>query len=596
MLRLALSALVYSVCTIAGSTSVLPGQALKSYINPVIPGFSPDPSCTRVNGTFYCVNSSFNAFPGNPLYVSRDLQHFKQIGNVISRPEQLPGLANTNGSTSGVWAASIREHGGMFYVTTTLVYDNMPQQNLSRWDNILFTNPDPIGNPNGWSDPIHFYFPGYDTSLFWDDDGKVWVQGSHAWQIYPQIQQYQIDLSNGQSLTGDPIMMWNGTGGLAPEGPHVYKKEGWYYLLIAEGGTGLNHMGTMARAQNITGPWESYEHNPVLTNANTSLYLQTVGHTDIFNDTAGNYWAVALSTRNGTKNFPMGRETVMVPVDWSGDWPVFNGATPGHAYIQMQGPLPAVESAVEGESLAYEQSTGHLAGADEWELFAPGSTLPVHYLYLRLPDTSKYAISPEGHPYSLSLLGSWRNLTGTDGRTGNPTFVGRRQTQVRFESQVDIEFAPQLDGEEAGLTVFLQQAAHFDLGVVSLSASSASQQGYPPPGNGTDMSRYIRLRTITVNSTHQGTVDPISTPMILPLNLSTTEPVKLTLRVQAPNESSYLFSWSETSSNAWNVIGSGDATQTIVGMFASGNGINSTTPAYFSNFIYSGWRDFPGQP
>ncbi|KZT52688.1 glycoside hydrolase family 43 protein [Calocera cornea HHB12733] len=580
-----LNALACAAGILAGPASGLPQQASKDYINPILPGFSPDPSCTRVNGTFYCVNSSFNAFPGN----------------VISRPEQLPGLANTNGSTSGVWAASVREHDGLFYVTTTLVYDNASQQNLSRWDNasqvsqlyILFTNPDPMGDPRGWSDPIHFYFPGYDTSLFWDDDGKVWVQGSHAWQIYPQIQQYQIDLSNGQSLSGDPIMMWNGTGGLAPEGPHVYKKNGWYYLLIAEGGTGVNHMATMARSQNITGPWEPYEHNPVLTNANTTLYLQTVGHTDIFNDTAGNYWAVALSTRNGTKNFPMGRETVMVPVDWSSDWPIFNGATPGHAYVQMQGPLPPVESAIEDESLAYEQAVGSLAG----------STLPVHYLYLRLPDTSKYAISPYGHPYSLSLLGSWRNLTGTDGRTGNPTFVGRRQTQVRFESMVDLEFAPQLDGEEAGLTVFLQQAQHFDLGIVSLSNSAASQQGYPAAGYGSDISRYIRLRTITVNSTHQGTVDPISTPTILPLKPSTDEPVKLTLRIQAPNESTYLFSWSKTGSGLWNEIGSGDATQvsggfvgTIIGMFASGNGVNSTMPAYFSNFIYSGWRDFLGQP
>ncbi|EJU05923.1 hypothetical protein DACRYDRAFT_127580 [Dacryopinax primogenitus] len=541
-----------------------------------------DCSWRSFDGTFYCVHSSFNAFPGIPVYASRDLQHFKQIGNVISRQEQLPGLANTNGSTSGVWAATIREHDGMFYVTTTLVYDNMSQQNLSRWDNILFTNPDPIGNPNGWSDPIHFYFPGYDTSLFWDYDGKIWVQGSHAWQIYPQIQQYQIDLSTGQSLSGDPVMMWNGTGG--PEGPHIYKKDGWYYLLIAEGGTGLSHMATMAR-------------NPVLTNANTTLYLQTVGHADIFNDTAGNYWAVALATRNGTKNYPMGRETVMVPVDWSGDWPIITekGA--------MQGPLSPSESAIDSESLAYEQATGHLAGADEWELFAPGSTLPAHYLYLRIPDTSKYAVSLDGHPYSLSLLGSWRNLTGTDGRTGNPTFVGRRQTQVRFESMVDLDFDPQLDGEEAGLTVFLQQAQHFDLGVASLSASSASQQGYPAAGNSSQLSRYIRLRAVTVNSTHQGTVDPISTPMIFPLNVSLGEPVKLTLRVQAPNESRYLFSWSETGSGIWNDIGGGDATQvsggfvgTIIGMFATGNGVNSTTPAYFSNFIYSGWRDFPGQP
>ncbi|KAI0061878.1 arabinofuranosidase [Artomyces pyxidatus] len=565
----------------------------KKYTNPVIPGFSPDPSCTRVNGTFLCVNSSFNAFPGVPVYTSRDLQHFRQIGNVISRAEQMPGLATTNGPTSGIWAATIRQQAGTFYVTTTLVYDNKAQNDLTRWENFIFTTSNPFA-ADAWSDPIPFYFPGYDTSLFWDDDGKVWVQGSHAWQIYPQIQQYQIDLTTGESLSGEPQMMWNGTGGLAPEGPHVYKKNGWYYLLIAEGGTGLNHMATMARAPAITGPYEPYEHNPVLTNANTTLYLQTVGHTDIFTDLAGNHWAVALATRNGTYNFPMGRETVLVPVDWSGDWPIFNGAQPGHAYVEMSGPLPADESAVASESLAWELTHGVLAGADEHQTFAPGWSFPLHYLFLRLPVMSNYAVSPEGHPNTLALRGTALNLNGTNGRTGIPTFVGRRQTQVQFDAGVDLEFAPSQDGEEAGLTVFLTQSQHFDLSVVALSGASARAQGYPS-AQGNSIQTYLRLRTVTSFSTLQGAHDVYSSPSILPLSGAGTQKIKL--RVQAVNDSTYVFSYATQSSSRWNQVGSGNATEvsggfvgTIVGMFATGNGVDSSTDAYFSDFFYTGAR------
>ncbi|KAI0048585.1 glycoside hydrolase family 43 protein [Auriscalpium vulgare] len=583
----------YLLSAISAAVDVRSAPGSGTYSNPVIPGFSPDPSCTRRNGTFFCVNSSFNAFPGVPVYASRDLQHFKQIGNVISRVEQVPGLATTNGTTSGIWAATIRENDGTFYVTTTLVFDNKDQLDLTRWQNMLFTTKNPFAK-EAWSDPIPFYFPGYDTSLFWDDDGKVWVQGSHAWHVYPQIQQYQIDLATGLSLSGDPQAMWNGTGGLAPEGPHVYKKDGWYYLLLAEGGTGVGHMATMARASAITGPYEPFEHNPVLTNANTTLYWQTVGHTDIFTDTAGNYWAVALSTRNGTANFPMGRETILTPVVWSGDWPVFNGAVPGHIYPQMSGPLPVPKSAVAGESLAWElaSTSGLLAGADEYQNFEPGSTFPLHYLFLRLPDTSKYAISPPGHPFTLALKGSALNLTGTDRRTGNPTFVGRRQTQVKFYASVDLSFTPTQDGEEAGLTIFLTQAQHFDVGVVALSGASARAQGYPE-AQGDAVETYIRLRTVTTSSSLQGAVDPISKPAILPL--AQDDQQRLSLRVEAPNETSYEFSYAQQGSNQWHVIGSGDATEvsggfvgTIVGMFASGNGADSATVAYFSNFVYTG--------
>lgn len=245
---------------------------LKAYNNPIISGFAPDPSCIRVNEQYFCVTSSFSVFPGIPVYTSRDLVQWQQIGNVLSRPEQLPHLALVNQTTGGIWAATICEHDGTFFVTSTLVFDGEPQTNPDRWDNLIFTTKDIFANNgNGWSDPVHFSFYGYDTSLFWDDDGSVYVQGSHAWHIFPAIQQYKIDVSTGNALS-EPIILWNGTGGLAPEAPHVYKRDDGYYLMIAEGGTGVGHMVTMAKSLNIAGPYTGYTHNPVLTNANTTEY------------------------------------------------------------------------------------------------------------------------------------------------------------------------------------------------------------------------------------------------------------------------------------------------------------------------------------
>lgn len=242
----ALGTILFCAVPNASAASITP---LKPYHNPIISGFAPDPSCIRVKGQFFCVTSSFSAFPGIPVYTSRDLVQWQQIGvypsvliehwahlllftgNVLSRPEQLPQLALVNQTTGGIWAATIREHKGTFYVTTTLVFDGEPQTNPDRWDNVsgdvsttlrngssnlqlIFTNRDIFAkNGNGWSDPVHFSFVGYDTSLFWDDDGTAYIQGSHAWHIFPAIQQFKIDVNTGKALS-EPIILWNGTGGI----------------------------------------------------------------------------------------------------------------------------------------------------------------------------------------------------------------------------------------------------------------------------------------------------------------------------------------------------------------------------------------------
>ncbi|KAI5123809.1 hypothetical protein M0805_009104 [Coniferiporia weirii] len=556
---------------------------LTSYNNPIISGFAPDPSCIRVGDQYFCVNSSFSAFPGIPVYTSRDLVQWKQIGNVLSRQEQLPALSTINTTTGGIWAATIRHHDGTFYVTTTLVKDYEPVGAIEEWDNLIFTTTDIFANNgNGWSDPVHFTFPGYDTSLFWDDDGTVYVQGSHYWRVYPAIQQFVIDLKTGESLSGDPVTIWTGTGALAPEGPHIYKRDDGYYLLIAEGGTGVGHMVTVARAKNITGPYTPYANNPVLTNANTTDYLQTVGHADLFQDTAGNWWAVALATRNATVNYPMGRETVLVPVVWEeNEFPVFNGATPGRTHVQMSGPLPPKKSPT--LLLTSDPLVGHTQTID----FLPGVPLPRQLVYYRYPDFSRFEVSPPGHEGTLSILGSAANITGSGG-AGTSTFIARRQDALEFTATATLAFAPDLqnadvEDEEAGLTLFIQRVQHFDLGVVALSDAG------PGSENGT-LKKYVRLRTIDANATADGMHDAYSQPGIVQLADGTDT---IELKVQALNATTYAFSYATKSGGPWTVVGygaarevSGGFTGSLVGMYATGNGKNSTTPAYFSDFIY----------
>lgn len=302
------------------------GVTNSTYSNPIIPGFFPDPSCIFVpeyDNTFFCASSSFSVFPGIPVHASKDLRNWKLISNALNRPDQLPALAITNRSTSGIWAPALRYHDGTFYIMTTLVFDEAAPDNSSRWDNMVFHSNNPFSS-SSWSDPVHFDFVGYDTSPWWADNGTVYVTGSHPWKVAPGITQTTINLTTGE-VAEDLHLIWNGTGGLAPEGPHIYRKDDWFYLMIAEGGTGLTHMETIARSKDMNGPYTPNPSNPTLTNANTSQYFQTVGHADLFQDAAGDWWGVALSTRSGPNftTYPMGRETVLFPVTWTeGDWPV----------------------------------------------------------------------------------------------------------------------------------------------------------------------------------------------------------------------------------------------------------------------------------
>lgn len=560
-----------------------------SYTNPILPGFHPDPSCISVpeyNYTFFCASSSFSVFPGIPIHASHDLVNWKLVSNAISRPDQLPDLAITNKSTSGIWAPALRYHDGIFHILSTLVFDDQADTNNSRWQNFILTSPDPF-NSSAWSDPVFFDFVGYDTSPFWcDEDGTTYVTGSHPWEVQPGINQAPINLTTGE--VGTIVNVWNGTGGEAPEGPHIYRKDGWYYLMIAEGGTGLNHEEDIARSRNINGPYEANPANPIVTQANTSSYFQTVGHADLFQDARGQWWGVALSTRSGPEYlvYPMGRETVLAPVTWEQDgWPVFTNVSGN----MNSWPLPPKSLVEEGE--------GPLITAPDYLDFAPGTSLPPQLIHWRIPIADNYVVSAPGHENQLQLTSSILNLTGYDGNYAGPagqTFVGRRQVDTFFTYSVTLDYSDLSALEdEAGVSVFLVQNHHFDLGVVMLPASNTTNTTTNTSNNGSSSSSssgltpHFRFRGISYLPTPPSVITPIN---------STWLGQPLTMEIKAFNYTHYSFSAGPAAhAHLLQTIGYAPAadlsfgfTGTLVGVYATTNGRNGNTRAYVGDWRYEG--------
>ena len=280
-------------------SSLLLSSAQK-LINPIIPGFHPDPSIVRVDDDYYIVNSSFQYFPGVPIFHSKDLINWEQIGNVLDRPTQLP-LKGT-GSWTGIYAPTIRYNEGTFYMITT---------NIGNGGNFLVTSENPEGP---WSEPKVLEQGGIDPSLYFEDEKVYMVSNPDN-----VITLCEIDPKSGKRLTpGKPL--WRGTGGRYPEGPHIYKKDGYYYLLISEGGTELAHHLTIARSKDIYGPYEANPNNPILTNCNMKgqgLNVQGTGHGDFVQAKDGSWWVVFLAYRHfGGSYHHMGRETFLAPVEW----------------------------------------------------------------------------------------------------------------------------------------------------------------------------------------------------------------------------------------------------------------------------------------
>ncbi len=397
------------------------------YNNPIISGFYPDPSICRVNDDYYLVTSSFEYFPGVPLFHSRDLVHWQQIGHCLNRPAQLP-LAKTP-SSAGIFAPTIRYHNGVFYMITT---------NVSVGKHFIVTTTDPHAD---WSDPLWIDQTGIDPSLAFLDD-KVYF----SWTMHGAIYQAELDVLTGQCLT-EPRLIWTGTGGRYPEAPHLYHINGWYYLMIAEGGTEYGHMETIARSSSPWGPFEPCPHNPILTHRNRGSHvIQATGHADFVQTPDGQWWTVFLGFRQSRQYgqfHHLGRETFLAPVTWNADgWPVVNGT--GTVDLEM-----------EAEGLT-EHGWPIPESRDDFD----SSQLGLVWNFLRNPYPETWSLTE--HQSWLRLKGSAVTLNDLD----SPAFVGRRQQHFDCIASARLAFSPTQSGHEAGLTVLMNEKHHYEIAVV----------------------------------------------------------------------------------------------------------------------------------
>ena len=278
---------------------------MESYSNPILAGFYPDPSICRVGEDYYIVNSTFAYYPGIPIFHSKDLVDWQQIGHVLDRPEQLnlDGL----GVSRGVFAPTICYYNGIYYVTNTLVDGG---------GNFVVTAEDPVGP---WSNLV--WLPdvvGIDPSLFFDDDGTCYIiyngeppENKSLYDGHRALWMYEFD-KKAKKTIGKKYLIVNGGTDISKkpiwiEGPHIFKKEGYYYLIAAEGGTGYEHAEVVFRSKRVKGPYESYQKNPILTqrhlNPNRKNPVTCTGHADFVETPNGEWWAVFLGCRPYEHNF-----------------------------------------------------------------------------------------------------------------------------------------------------------------------------------------------------------------------------------------------------------------------------------------------------
>lgn len=392
----------------------------KAHALPVIPGYHPDPSVCRLGNDYYLVNSSFQYFPGVPIFKSSDMRHWTQIGNVLDRESQLP-LAGAS-SWLGIYAPTIRYNDGLFYMITT---------NVGGKGNFLVTAERPEGP---WSEPVWLSQQGIDPSLYFED-GKCYMVSNPD----NTITLCEIDPTTGRLLT-ESRGIWQGTGGRYPEGPHIYKKDGYYYLLISEGGTEIAHKLTIARSRNIYGPYESNPANPIFTHccmAAQGSQVQGTGHGDLVEDANGQWWITFLAFRfyNGSYHH-LGRETFLAPVEWSAEgWPIVNGGEPLQEVKGEVNDLPSVD-------ILNTAAKGFGQMGTEW-------------VYIQNPDSTKY----EHRGKVLRLHGSSSTLT----ENNRPTFVGRRQQHADMTVRVGIDASQLKPGDEAGLTAYQIHDGHCEV-------------------------------------------------------------------------------------------------------------------------------------
>jgi alpha-N-arabinofuranosidase len=412
-------------------------------VNPVLAGFYPDPSVLKVEADYYLINSTFAYFPGIPVFHSKDLKNWKQIGNVISRPSQMNFMEHR--MTRGLFAPAIDYHNGTYYVTCTLI---------DKGGNFVVSAKDPAGP---WSDPT--WLPevkGIDPSLFFDNDKAYIIYNSDAPENKPlysghrTIRMYEFDPVN-LKVVGEERILVNGGVDISKkpvwiEGPHFLKKDGWYYLYAAEGGTSVNHSEVVFRSKSVWGPFIPYEKNPILTQrdlpADRKDPITSAGHAQFVEGPDGKTYTIFLAVRPYEDNYyNTGRETFIAPVEWKDGWPVVD---PNNKEIQY--------SYKANFSEVKQKDARPQSGNFEYKITFE-KTLDPALLFLRTVDSSSFTLS-KANGLSLKLKPE------TCMELGNPSFIGKRQQHLFCTAETAIDFSAKSDNEKAGLIIF-QDETHF---------------------------------------------------------------------------------------------------------------------------------------
>jgi alpha-N-arabinofuranosidase len=421
------------------SCLVVKSQKQNYYTNPILAGFYPDPSICRVGNDYYIVNSSFAYYPGLPLFHSKDLVSWKQIGHAMNRPEQLNLIGA--GVSRGLFAPAITYHKGLFYIVCTLI---------DKGGNFVITAKNPAGP---WSNPTWLKeVDGIDPSLFFDKNDKAYIiynsippDNKSLWDGHRTIRMYEFDYKN-LKVTGKEKLIINGGTDISKkpvwiEAPHIYNINGWYYLLCAEGGTAYNHSEVVFRSKNVEGPYISYEGNPILTqrhlDPNRPNPITTAGHADMVETPAG-WYAVFLACRPYEDNhYNIGRETFMSPVKWVNGWPVI---TKGNELVKYSYPLPKIAGNKKPDNLF----SGNFIYRNDFNT----NKIDHRFTFLRTVTETWYNTSEKKGSLSVRLRPE--TVSGTD----NPSFVGHRQQHNTCTATTSLHFNAKAENEKAGLIIF----------------------------------------------------------------------------------------------------------------------------------------------
>ncbi|HJD75528.1 MAG TPA: glycoside hydrolase family 43 protein [Bacteroides reticulotermitis] len=453
---------VFTHFTYQGEDAIYKNNTLKpdEFYNPILQGCYPDPSITRKGNDYYLVCSSFAMFPGVPIFHSNDLVNWKQIGHVLDRTSQLK--VEECGISAGVYAPAIRYNPGndTFYMITT--------QFSGGFGNIVVKTKEP---EKGWSDPIKLQFDGIDPSLFFDDNGKVYVvhndappQGQERYSGHRVIKVWDYDIENDRVVPGSDKIIVNGGVNIEEkpiwiEAPHIYKKDGRYYLMCAEGGTGGWHSEVVFVSDNPKGPYLPASSNPILTQryfpANRENKVDWAGHADLVEGPDGKYYGVFLGIRPNEKSrVNTGRETFILPVDWSGTFPVFeNGLVPMKPTLKM----PAGVENQTGKNGFLPN--GNFVFDDDFS----AKKLDFRWIGLRGPREEFINITGKGlriTPFPINI------------KEVKPTStLFYRQQHSHFTASVTMDYRAKTSNELAGITCYQNERYNYVFGITKKEKS-----------------------------------------------------------------------------------------------------------------------------